>query len=154
VIAAVSGRTTQLTRGLLASREGPFVAVLRPREPSSATRQSLPVPGPVLTDAGTVTSAAVELPAAPPRGRAVAWLSSTVGDLAVLGASAGDRIDLGGHSRKVADVLADAGVPARRRPGWPVVVAHGKIAWLVGARVGAWARPAAADRRVIELRWT
>jgi tRNA(Ile)-lysidine synthase len=154
VIAAVSGRTTQLTRGLLASREGPFVAVLRPREPSSATRQSLPVPGSVLTDAGTVTSAAVELPAAPPRGRAVAWLSSTVGDLAVLGASAGDRIDLGGHSRKVADVLADAGVPARRRPGWPVVVAHGKIAWLVGARVGAWARPVATDRRVIELRWT
>ncbi len=112
------------------------------------------MPGSVLTSAGTVTSAPVELPAAPPRGRAVAWLSTAVGDLAIRGAAAGDRIDLGGHSRKVVDVLADAGMPARRRPGWPVVVAHGKIAWLVGARVGAWARPAAADRRVIELRWT
>ena len=154
VIAAVSGRTTQLTRGLLAAREGPFVAILPRPGDLSPWRQPLPVPGSVLTSAGTVTSAPVELPAAPPRGRAVAWLSGAVGDLAVRGASAGDRIDLGGHSRKVVDVLADAGMPARRRPGWPVVVAHGKIAWLVGARVGAWARPEAADRRVVELRWT
>jgi tRNA(Ile)-lysidine synthase len=155
VMAAVGGRTAQLSAGFLATREGPFVAIHTAAPGTPLPPQPIPVPGRVETHAGPIAAALVDLPAVPPLGTGVAWLARAVGDLTVTGAAPGDRIDLGGgHSRKATDLLADAGVPRRRRPGWPVVVAHGKIAWLVGARVGAWARPGVADPRVIELRWT
>ena len=126
-----------------------------PPPPGRRYRPADPGPRPGRDHCRRIVAALVDLPAVPPLGTGVAWLAPAIGDLTVTGAVPGDRIDLGGgHSRKVTDLLADAGVPRRRRPGWPVVVAHGKIAWLVGARVGAWARPGAADPRVIELRWT
>ena len=55
-------------------------------------------------------------------------------------AAAGDRIDIGTGSKKVADALNEAGIPLRKRPAWPVVECRGRIAWVVGVRVASWAR--------------
>jgi tRNA(Ile)-lysidine synthetase-like protein len=59
-----------------------------------------------------------------------------VGDRAVVRPPvAGDRIAIGGGRHKtVADALQEAGVPARLRPRWPLVVDGDTIAWIVGVR--------------------
>ena len=51
----------------------------------------------------------------------------------------GDRVGPdGGPTRRVQDVLVDAGVPAEARGGWPLVVdARGRVLWVVGL----WPRP-------------
>ena len=56
--------------------------------------------------------------------------------LTVRGWRAGDRMPAGagGRARRVKRFLADARVPAYDRPGWPVVVADGAIAWIPGVR--------------------
>jgi hypothetical protein len=55
----------------------------------------------------------------------------------------------------VAEALREAGIPASRRPGWPVVVAGGTIAWVPGARLAAWAagRGASVVRLRLEEAW-
>ena len=51
----------------------------------------------------------------------------------------GDRVGPdGGPTRRVQDVLVDAGVPAEARGGWPLVAdARGRVLWVVGL----WPRP-------------
>ena len=56
-------------------------------------------------------------------------------------AAPGEKIDLGGGSKLARGAMAEAGVPRRLRAAWPVVAAPARIAWLVGARTAAWARP-------------
>ena len=48
----------------------------------------------------------------------------------------GDRMAVGtdGRARRVKRYFADARVPAFDRPGWPVVLADGAIAWIPGVR--------------------
>ncbi len=54
--------------------------------------------------------------------------------LVVRTAPADERILITGGSKRVGDVLAEAGVPRRVRPMWPVVEADGTIAWIAGVR--------------------
>ncbi|HUG74227.1 MAG TPA: tRNA lysidine(34) synthetase TilS [Acidimicrobiia bacterium] len=67
----------------------------------------------------------------------VAGVRVPVGERAVVRAPvAGDRISIGGGRHKtVADALQEAGVPARLRPRWPLVVDGDRIAWIVGVRI-------------------
>lgn len=153
VLAAATGPTAQLSGGLLASRQGASVAIHPAVTEPPPPAVPLPVPGKAVLADRVVTADRIDRPCVAPLGKAVAWFAPDLDDLVVAGAVAGDRIDLGGHTKKVAEALAEAGVARRLRPGWPVVAAHGKIAWLVGVRVAAWARPDATAGHVIELRW-
>ncbi|MBA2338392.1 MAG: tRNA lysidine(34) synthetase TilS [Acidimicrobiia bacterium] len=152
VLAAVTGPTAQLSGGLLATREGAFVALYPAGNEPPPPTAALAVPGHVTVGDFTVSAARIDPPRVAPLGKRVAWLDSSLQDLTVTTATGGDRIDLGGHTKTVSDALAEAGIPRRLRPGWPVVAAHGKIAWLAGVRVGAWARAGGAETAVLELR--
>lgn len=54
--------------------------------------------------------------------------------LVVRGRRPGDRVGrAGGPTRRVQDVLVDAGIPAEARGGWPLVAdAQGRVLWVVG----------------------
>ncbi len=71
----------------------------------------------------------------------------------VRAARLGDRIDLGVGRKRVVRALAEAGVPPRLRPAWPVVTVGAKIAAVPGVRVAAWASPQ-DDVVVIDLKET
>lgn len=56
---------------------------------------------------------------------------------------AGDRLELGpGRRRRVARYLAEAGLAAPERAGWPVVLVDGRIVWIPGVCRGDAAGPA------------
>ena len=69
----------------------------------------------------------------------------------------GDRIVLRGVTRKVADVLAAAGVPREERPALRVLARDGRVVWIDGVEVADGIDEAAADpdrawmRRALEL---
>ncbi len=157
VLAAAGGgpRAGDLSAGLVAVREGPYVTIYRPSEaPAAFSPAPLPVPGRVAAGSWVITSRRVTEPGGPtPLGRRRSRLDPAAvgGDLSVRPARRGDRIDIGGGSKAVSRALAEAGVPSRRRPGWPVVEARGKIAWLAGVRRAAWARPADPARISVEV---
>ncbi|WP_412063101.1 tRNA lysidine(34) synthetase TilS [Rubrivirga sp. IMCC45206] len=67
----------------------------------------------------------------------------------------GDRIaPLGlSGSRPVADVLREGGVARADRAHAPVVVAGGRVAWVVGLRLAGWAAVTAKTRRAIQWSW-
>lgn len=67
----------------------------------------------------------------------------------VRGVVDGDRIDLDAGTTPLTEVLRAAGVPARRRPRWPVVVTDGRIAAVAGVRVAPWARPVLGEPAII-----
>ncbi|MGD2051519.1 MAG: tRNA lysidine(34) synthetase TilS [Acidimicrobiia bacterium] len=140
--------------GLVATREGPYVAIHRPAGASEGfPAQPLSVPGRVAAGEWALTAAATDgtgpIPLGPFRTRIA---PAAAGDgLSVRPARDGDRIDIGGGHKTVRHALAEAGIPARLRPGWPVVEARGKIAWLAGARRAAWARPSDPAGDAVEL---
>ncbi len=68
--------------------------------------------------------------------------------LVVRAATPNERIAIAGGSKRVGDALAEAGVPLRVRPSWPVVEADGIIAWLAGVR----AAPSALESPLITVR--
>ncbi len=137
VLAAVTGSTGQLTGALLAEREGPWVSIHPAAVPAAPAAVPLPVPGEVLFAGWRIGAGA-----GPGLGRLGAVVSGE--HLLVRAAAAGDRIAIAGGAKKVFEALAEAGVPRRRRPQWPVVEADGKIVWLVGVR----AAPASGSGRV------
>ncbi len=50
-----------------------------------------------------------------------------------------DVVELaGGGHKPVYEVLAEAGITARDRSSWPVVVVGDRVAWVVGCRTAAW----------------
>jgi len=67
--------------------------------------------------------------------------------------SAGERMRPfgGAGSRKVSDVLGEAGIPRRMRSIWPVVYDARGIIWVPGARAADVARVDGETRRVLEL---
>ena len=67
-------------------------------------------------------------------------LPADVGDLSIRTARHGDRIATDGGTRKLSDVVADAGVPRVVRPLLPVVTAADRVIWVPGL---------AADRDVL-----
>jgi tRNA(Ile)-lysidine synthase len=62
-----------------------------------------------------------------------AWLPADRA-LTVRAWRAGDRMRWGEAARRVKRFFADARVPGRDRPGWPVVLAGGEIVWIPGVR--------------------
>lgn len=61
-------------------------------------------------------------------------------------------LGMGGHTRKVSDLLGEAGIPWRLRARWPVVTsAEGKVVWLPGVRLAHPVRITAATRQVVRL---
>ena len=66
---------------------------------------------------------------------------------------AGDRfqpLGLSGH-KKLQDFMVDSHVPREMRDATPLVVAGGRIAWVVGWRIAEWARVTETDDSVLEL---
>jgi tRNA(Ile)-lysidine synthase len=63
----------------------------------------------------------------------------------------GERIEIAAGSKPVRDVMAEAGVARRVRSAWPVAVAHGRIAAVVGIRSAPWARGIVGEEGVFEL---
>jgi len=63
----------------------------------------------------------------------------------------GERIEIAAGSKPVRDAMAEAGVARRLRPAWPVAVAHGRIAAVVGIRSAPWARGTLGEEGVFEL---
>ncbi len=142
-------RSTELAGGLTAAVEGPMLAVYETRMVPAPQPVALPVPGSVVFGDWRVSAAAG--PARPHRSADTAALDGTAvgATLEVRCAGTGERVDIAGGTKRVGRCLAEAGVPARLRSGWPVVTAHGKIAWVVGTRVAEWARAAPASDAVL-----
>jgi tRNA(Ile)-lysidine synthase len=128
--------------GHLAVREGPWV-VLRPAAAAPMPPAAvLEVPGAARLGEWLLRAEGpMPAPALLPVGRREALMDAAAAatSLVVRGALPGDRVDAGQGSKAVAEALREAGVPAARRRGWPVVVAGGRIAWVPGARLAAWA---------------
>jgi tRNA(Ile)-lysidine synthase len=133
-----------LQGGYLAERVGPWVllraAAPAPRRPPVP----LPVPGEAAFGPWLLAAAAPAPAGGPaPVGRHSALIDATAaaGGLLVRAAMPGDRVEAAAGRKPVAEALAEAGVPAARRRSWPVVASGGRIAWVPGARVAAWAAP-------------
>lgn len=152
---AAGGPTVSLSADYLATREGPMVAVVPAAVPSPPNPVALPIPGRV--DFGTghamAAVAADRLPRVRPLGsaRAVVDLERVGPRLVVRVAEPGERIDIGSGSKLVRDAMAEADIAVRRRSTWPVVEAHGRIVWVAGVRVAAWAGVTQVTRRVLLL---
>jgi tRNA(Ile)-lysidine synthase len=140
--------------GHLACREGPWVALCLPPPPPPGP-MPLPVPGEAVFGGWRLSA---EGPVAHPRpapvGRRHALADPVVAaaGLTVRAAVPGDRVDGGRGTKPVAAALREAGVAARLRRGWPVVVAGGTIVWVAGARLAAWAAPRGPAVIVLRLR--
>lgn len=140
-----------LSGGLVAEREGPFVAIYvsEPVEPPSLV--DLVVPGAVVFGAHRIVASGA------PDGRRThlshdqCRLSLHDPNLTVRTAWPGDRIDIGGGTKSVADALGEAAIPQRKRSAWPVVVSRGRIAWVAGVRRAHWARGEASATNWVEL---
>jgi tRNA(Ile)-lysidine synthase len=77
---------------------------------------------------------------------------ATVGPGVLLrAASDGERIEIAAGSKPIRDVMAEAGLARRLRSAWPVAVAHGRIAAVVGIRSAPWARGNLGEEGVFEL---
>ncbi len=95
-------------------------------------------------------------PGAFPRSPWVAWLDAETlsWPLRVTAPQPGLRLaplGLQGHTRKVSDLLSEAGVPWRLRARWPVVWSGEQVVWLPGVRVAHGARVTQATRQVVRL---
>jgi tRNA(Ile)-lysidine synthase len=74
--------------------------------------------------------------------------------LAVRARRPGDRfrpLGMHGHSIKLSDFMINAGLPRRRRSGWPLVLAGAEIAWVPGFRPAQAYAVTAETRRAIHL---
>jgi tRNA(Ile)-lysidine synthase len=127
VLGAVAGPAASLSGGLIAARERPYVALHRGDRPEPLEPVELSVPGAARFGGWKIESGRVGL------GRNGAMIAAD-GPLMVRAVRPGDRISIRGGSKKVSDALAEAGVPLRLRPRWPVVESGGRIAWLVSIR--------------------
>ncbi len=151
VAAAAGGRSGVLSGGLRCGREGALVVV---HDPSQLLDPPAPAPlgVPGVTETAAHRIAARLVPHHRPLGRLRATLAADLaGRLTVRSAGEGERIDIGTGSKLVRDAMAEGAVPARLRRGWPVVEAHGKIAWIAGVRSAAWAHPQPEAAHVLEL---
>lgn len=140
-----------LSDGYVAEREGPHVAVYRPVEPVIPEPQVLAVPGRVRFG----THMILATPAGSGRLEHLShdWcrLALPHEPITIRAVRAGDRIDIGTGSKKAGDALGEAGIPVRKRPGWPVLESRGRIAWIAGVRVAAWTRVESPLSEWVEL---
>jgi tRNA(Ile)-lysidine synthase len=153
VLGTVAGPAVDLGRGLRAVREGPLVTVYDTTRPQTCPGSvALTVPGAARFGSQRVTARFGEAERVVVRGRHVTRLDAGLAsDLAIRAPQRADRIDIGTGHKLVSDALNEAAVPRRLRSTWPLVTAHGKIAWIAGVRPAAWARPLREDGQVLEL---
>lgn len=153
VLAVTLGRVPRcdVGDGFVAEKEGPYVAIHRPTNPIPPELVELPVPGRVVFGSHIFTALA-----APDGGQTSMshdWcrLALPTGKLVVRAPEPGDKVDIGTGSKKVADALSEAGIAVRRRSAWPLIESRGRIAWVAGVRVAAWARVETSLTTWVEL---
>jgi tRNA(Ile)-lysidine synthase len=155
-----AGRGIDLAAGLRLEREPGGLRLSRrsPAAPLPAGPWRLPVPG-VLAIPGIGALHAERCPAPPPDLARTppneCWLDATAvpEPLCVRWRRPGDRFQPLGmaHEKRLQDFLVDASVPRRARARLPIVVAGGRIAWVVGQRVAEWARVRPDSAAVLHL---
>lgn len=101
----------------------------------------LSIPGRVAAGARWVSARPASGLPAGPRRAIVSTAALSTSSVVVRPVRAGDRIDIRGGSKPVSDALREAAVALRDRSVWPVVDVGGRIVWLAGVRVAAWAVP-------------
>jgi tRNA(Ile)-lysidine synthase len=128
-LAARGGRPRELPGGLVAVDGGRLVVEGCAAPPPVAA--ALPVPGTATFADRTITA---RIGAAPPPGARCVAVRIT-GPLHVRSVAPGDRIALpGGGRKRVGELLAEAGVPERRRSLVPVVSEGRRVVWIAGYR--------------------
>ena len=141
---------SDLTSGWVTEKEGPFVAIYRPVADSPPAPLGLPIPGSAVFGGHMISARVVD-------DDRMAHLSherarvALIGDLVIRAPLPGDRIEILGGTKSVADALGEAAVPRRKRSAWPVIESRGRIAWVPGVRVATWAREQSAHDIWVEL---
>ena len=145
VLSVAEGKTdtATLTNAVVATREGPYVAIIPVRH-ALPQPQTISVPSSIEFDGSSITFELVgEV--------AVRRRSTLLVDAAILNEDAvircpveGDRIEIEAGSKTVRTVLSEHEVSIRHRSTWPVIAAGGRIVAIVGIRVAPWARPTAS----------
>jgi len=133
------GGSVDLGDGLILEVASGFVLAEEPfPELPGCPPSHLSIPGAVSWDGWHFGAEGTD-PGATPRGPEVATLdrSGLGGGVDVRAWRPGDRIRPLGMtgSKKVADLMAEKGLPRPRRPEWPVVESGGEIAWVPGIAV-------------------
>lgn len=136
VLGAVEGTSTTIGGGVDVLREGPWVVLVtaKPHHPPE-----------VEIEVGREVEFGDWLFRAEDGSQSVGRFGVTLGRprrLAVRTALADERIAITGGTKRVGDALAEAGVPDRMRPVWPVIDADGTIAWIAGVRAAPAPTPA------------
>lgn len=145
---ARSGGRAQLSRGITAVAEGPYVAMYA-GEPQPPEPAQLAIGDSLAWGEWSVAARRTHHPGLR-RANTILLDPGVVGnDLVVEPWRAGNRIDIGEGTKPVAEVLREAGVAPRLRAVWPLVWVDAKIAAVAGHRSAPWA--AATGRDVIEL---
>lgn len=132
--------TATLTNGLLARREGPFIAIDAGEAPTLAPMK-IAVPSTIPFGGCEIAFEPVDGSTIRRRSTLLVDPSVFIGDAVVRRPAPGDRIDIAAGSKAIRTSLAEHGVPVRRRGSWPVIDVGGRIAAIVGIRVAPWARP-------------
>jgi tRNA(Ile)-lysidine synthase len=152
VLQAVTGRTSELAGGVRCEREGAFVTLSRRERVAAPSPVALDVPGAVAFGSCALRITRSSAGRSPVRSPGRLRLDPALGDrLTVRAAGVGERIAIPGGTKPVRETMAEAGVPARLRSGWPVIDVHGKIAAVAGARTAAWALPDPSRDCILEL---
>jgi len=135
-------RHYDLPRGAALERAGGWLYILgaAPTPDADPRPRALPERGEIVWRGATIRCAGAPEPRSR-RGELVAGLPGI--PLAVRGARANDRIRVGGLRHRVCELLRAAGIPARWRATYPVIVA--------GDATGAGSAPGVADGR--EVLW-
>ncbi len=153
VLAVAGGRQrrSDLSEGLIAEMEGPHVAIYRPTDIAPPGPVDLAVPGEAPFGTHVITAREVTTGRRAHLSHDWCRLSLPAEQLTVRGPIAGDQIDIESGTKAVADALREAGIPFRKRSAWPVIESRGRIVWVAGVRVAAWARVELPTDTWIEL---
>lgn len=146
-VAAGEQRTATVTSSVTVATEGAQVA-LWAEPPAVPDAVELESPGSVRFGDRLVSAAPDASAALRPRSAVAVDPAVFAAGIAVRAAGVGERIDIAAGTKLVRDALAEAGIPRRLRPVWPVVANDAKIAAIIACRVAPWARPG-GDRAVI-----
>jgi tRNA(Ile)-lysidine synthase len=153
VMSVLSGEKIRgdLSGGLVAEREGPFVAIFVPASAEPPSLVDLPLPGAVVFGTHEIVASRAADGRRTHLSHDRCRLSLHDPDLTIRAARPGDRIDIVGGTKAVADALGEAAIPQRKRSAWPVVESRGRIAWVAGVRRAHWAHAETSATNWVEL---